>query len=219
LHAPASAVLAFGPGENGVDSVAVWHVNSAGAPTGAWVRPQDEVLDDAGHARELLSLLEQRAITGSSLVMVGEWLERLSSVAGLDEPGTWWKDCLFSPVEALQETVVRRGVYEAAVTAERQKNKSIVPLGWRHALPDDVAVADFAGLRAQAGIAIPDGVAVISDALAVARVLAWLVGVWAETEAVKGRRSYVQAGYGAAEPLPPEWLHAVRAAAGSRLAA
>ena len=216
LHARACAVIAVGPGADDAESVAVWHVSSDGAPTGAWVRPQAEVLADADHARRLLPLLEGRAITGASSEVVDDWLERLSGAAELGDRGTWWKGCGFSPVEAFCDVVAWRRTYETTVDAERERNNTVAALTWPHDLPDDPVVSDFAELRKLAGIASPEGTPVVSEALAVARVLSWLVTVWAETEGVKARRHYVRAKHGAAEPLPPTWLAAVRTAAGAR---
>jgi Family of unknown function (DUF6218) len=194
--------------------MAVWHVSSAGMPTGAWLRPEAELLTDADRARRLLDLLERRAITGSSLEVVGDWLEQLSVVAGLGNCGNWWKPNVFSMVEAFQDCVDRRRTYAATVNAERERNKSISDLAWPHDLPEGATPADFAGLRALAAIASPEGPPVVSEALTIARLLTWLVAVWAETEEVKSRRSYVRARHGAVEPLPPSWMNAVRTAAG-----
>lgn len=215
LHARACAVLASGIGAEGVELVAIWHLSSEGAPTGAWVRLRADSLADADHARDLLVLLEGRAITGASSAAVDDLLERLSMVAGLDGRGRWWKAYTFSPVEAFGEIVTRRRAYEATVDAERNRNKSVAVLAWPHDLPDDAEVAEFADLRQLAGIACPEGTPVVSEGLTVARVLSWLVVVWAETEDVKARRRYVRRKHGAVEPLPPAWLTAVRTAAGT----
>jgi hypothetical protein len=211
-QARACAVLAVGAGVAEAESVAVWHVGSDGAPTGAWVVPCAEVLADAGSARRLLSSLEGRAITGASPDAVDAWLERLSAAAGPGDRGNWWKELVFSPVEAFREVVARRRAHEAAVTEERERNKSVTALVWRHDLPDDATVADFGELRTLAGIAPPDGTPVVSEALAVARVLSWLVALWAEAEDVKARRPYVRLQHGPLEPLPPGWSTAVRTA-------
>lgn len=216
LHARACAVVALGAGVDAVESVAVWHVSSDGAPTGAWVRPQTEVLADGDGARRLLTLLEGRAITGTSLEAVDDWLERLSAVAGSGDRGRWWKACTFSPVEVFHETVARRRAYEATVSAERERNKSLAAVSWPHELSDHTVVMDVADLRKLAGIATPDGTPVVSEALAVSRLLNWLVAAWAEVEDVKARRTYVRVEHGAAEPLPPAWLTAVRTAADIR---
>lgn len=215
LPARACAVLVFGIGTEGAESVAIWHVSSEGAPTGAWVRLRADVLAEADHARDLLVLLEGRAITGASSAAVDDWLDRLSAVAGLGGRGRWWKAQTFSPVDAFGEVVARREAYAATVNAERRRNKSVAALTWPHDLPDNAGVTEFAELRQLAGIACPEGTPVVSEALTVARVLSWLAEVWAETEDVKARRSYVRLKHGAAEPLPPAWLGAVRTAAGT----
>jgi hypothetical protein len=215
LPARACAVLALGVGAEGVESVAIWHVSSEGATAGAWVRVRADVLADADHARGLLVLLEGRAITGASPAAVDDWLERLSAVAGLGGRGRRWKGHTFSPVDAFGEIVARRKAYAATVNAERRRNKSVAVLTWPHDLPDNAGVTEFAELRQLAGIACPEGTPVVSEALTVARVLSWLAEVWAETEDVKARRSYVRLKHGAAEPLPPAWLGAVRTAAGT----
>ncbi|HEX5114198.1 MAG TPA: DUF6218 family protein [Pseudonocardiaceae bacterium] len=180
---------------------------------------QSDVLGHAEHARLVLTLLERRAITGSSLEAVDNWLTLVSAAADTDDRGIQWKKNVFSPVEVFADVVARRRIHTATVRAEQERNKSVAALVWPHDLPDDVSVAaDFAGLTGLARIAVPAGAPVVSDALTVARLLRWLVVVWTETEDVKGRRSYVRAEHGPAEPLPPTWLTAVRTAAGGGLA-
>jgi uncharacterized protein YegL len=164
----------------------------------------------------LLLLLEGRAITGASAEVLDDWLDRLSAAAELDDHGSWWKPYVFSLADAFREVDARRRAYRTTVDAERERNKSVAALAWTRDLPDNAAVADVAGLRELAGIALPVGTPVVSEALAVARFLGWLVAVWTETEDTKARRPYVRAQHGAAEPLPPSWLSAVRTAAAAR---
>jgi hypothetical protein len=216
VQAPGSAILAVGADADGVESVAVWHVSPGGVPTGAWVRPQSEVLGSAAAAARLLALVERRALVGVSAEVLADWLPRWSAVAGLADSGLWWKKHLFSPVEAYDHIVRRRQLVAATVDAARETNKSMTPIGWAHDLVE-TAVGDLAALQAAAGIVAPPGSPVVSEALRLARVLRWLVVVWTEAEDVKGRRRVVRAAHGAAEPLPPAWLAAVRAAASTRL--
>lgn len=217
LWAPGSAVVILGEGLDGAESLAVWQVSPVGAPTGAWVLSQAEVFGSPEVARRVLSTVERRGITAPDPATVPEVLERLSVAAGLGD-AMWWHEQVFSAVAVFGEIAERRLMIEATVKAARLNNKSITALEWERDFPADVEPKDFDELRRLARIVTPPGSPVVAEALTVARVLRWLVTVWAETEQVKARRHYVRAKHGAPEALPPSWLDVVQGASATRLA-
>ncbi|RSD12033.1 DUF6218 family protein [Amycolatopsis eburnea] len=217
LRAPGSAVLCVGTGDQGAEVLATWHVSPGGDPTGAWLVPVAEAFTAPDAARRLLSLIERRAIAAVHPEEVQDWLKRLTAAADSGIEDGWWQRQLFSPVEAFREAAQRRLRYDRTVEAARRESKTITPLQWTHDLPLDTEIEDFASLQRVARISPAPGTPVVSEVLSVARTLRWLVSVWAETEQVKGRRNYVQAEHGDAEPLPPRWLAAVQAAGTNRL--
>lgn len=217
FQVPGTAVLAIGGGDNGVASLAVWHVSAVGALTGAWVSPVSEVFGARSAARRVLSFLERRAVADVYPETVPGWLEQLTAAADLPERNGWWKRQEFSPVGAFGEIVERRRRYADTVEEERARNKAITELEWVHELSDGVEVGSFEELRRIAGVRTAEGNPVVSEALTIARTLRWVVSVWAETEKTKNRRRYVREAHGEVEPLPPSWLSAVQVASATRL--
>jgi hypothetical protein len=214
LSAPGSAVVALGPGEAD-DEIAIWHVSPHGGPTGAWTYPQADVFGDAETARRVLTLLERRAITARDPEDVSAVLTRLTEAAGLDL-GPWWADQVFSPLDSFRETVARRHELVATVEAARREAANIAPLTWIRDF--DTMPADFEGLRRLSSLRAAVGPTVVkAAALTASRLLRWQVGLWLETEQVKGRRRYVRAAHGDPEALPPSWLAAVLTAEARRL--
>lgn len=218
LWAPgSSAVLALGEDVDGVEALALWHVSPGGAPTGAWVVPQDTAFGDAAAARQLVISMERRAITAIDLDSASSIVERLTAVAGLDDDNQWWESHQFSAATVFDELVARRMEIEATVAATRKIGKSIAALEWSRDFHAHDRPADFGQLRHLSGLGVAPGPAVISEVLTISRVLGWLVKVWAETEQVKSRRRYVHDRLGAPEALPPSWLAAVQTASATRL--
>ncbi|UKD59503.1 DUF6218 family protein [Amycolatopsis sp. FU40] len=217
FQVPGTAVLAMGGGDDGAESLAVWHVSVAGALTGAWVAPVAEVFGARAAARRVLAFLERRAVAAVYPEKVPGWLEQLTGAADLPERNGWWKRQEFSPAEAFGEIVERRRRYADTVEEERARNKAITELEWVHELSDSVEIGCFEDLRRVAGVRPAVGNPVVSEALTIARTLRWVVSVWAETEKVKNRRRYVREAHGEAEPLPPSWLSAVQVASETRL--
>ncbi|PRX45386.1 hypothetical protein B0I33_10949 [Prauserella shujinwangii] len=213
--APGSAILATGAGEDG-DSVAVWHVSPGGVPTGAWVVPREEAFGSPDAARRLLVVVERRAVTAADPRRLPELLGGLTRTSGVDR-AEWWRDQVFSPVDAFAEIVARRAEFERTVADTRASGKNVSGLDWpREFRPADVP-GEFGGLRRLASLAEVPGKPVVAEALTVARVLGWLVRLWTETEQVKNRRDYLRAAHGAPEPLPPSWFAAVRIARSTTL--
>jgi hypothetical protein len=211
LWVPGSAVVVLGAGDEGEDALAIWQVSPQGAPTGAWVVSQDEAFTSNETARRLLTLVERRAITAMNPDHVDEVAKRLSLAAGLAS-GRWWEPHRFSPVQGFREVLTRRHAIEEAVNRTRARRENVAELEWARDFADSAVPEDIEGLRQLAGLGTGPGSPAGGQAIAVATVLRWLVRVWAGTEQVKNRRSYVRDALGEAEALPPSWLAAVQTA-------
>lgn len=217
LTALGNAVVAVGSDLNGVPALALWQVSSEGAPTGAWVVSQDEIFNDENLARQLLSCVDGRAVTGESRKTTETTLGRLAEAAGLEAAEAWWRSRSFSPVDAFKGIVARRVDYEKSVGVKMQSNKNIVPLEWTRDFSVDDLPADLDALRLVSTLGVPGGAPVVREALTVSRVLRWLVGQWSETEQTKNRRRYLRDDHGEPEALPPSWLVSMQAAKTGRL--
>ncbi|WP_410659619.1 DUF6218 family protein [Amycolatopsis sp. lyj-112] len=215
LAAPASAVVVIGPGEQGTESLAVWHVSPQGMPVGAWIYPLDLLFTSPEAARRLLVLLERRAITALVPNELDDVLERITKAAGI-EAEKWWTMQVFSPLECFADIVGCRAAYEKTVAAAKGELKNVADLAWSRDL-NAKRLDGFADLRALSKVVVVAGKTPVgSSALTVVQVLRWLVRHWSETEGVK-RRRYVREVHGEADPLPPSWLTAVKSGLTTRL--
>jgi Family of unknown function (DUF6218) len=217
LWVPGSAVVALGAGGGGEEAtLAVWQVSPQGAPTGAWSVPQVEAFTSAETARRFLTLIERRAITAINPDAVDDVVKRLS-VAGEIDDDQWWTRQVFSTVQAFQEILAQRTAIEATVNEARTRRKNVAALEWARDLSGSAVPEDVEGLRRLAGLGVVPCTPAGAEAITVARVLRWLVKVWAETEQVKNRRSYVREALGEPQALPPSWLAAVQVASATVL--
>lgn len=215
--APGSAVVALGAVGTSGEWLAVWQVTPTGIPIGAWVRPMDEVTGTVAAARQVVALLERRALTAAEDSTVDMVLERVSQAAQLPDK-RWWQDQSFRPAEVVQEIARRRQDVEQAVDeAGRRRGKAYTQVEWARDLPAELPV-DVEAIRMWAGIAPAEGAGPVSaEALTLSRVLRWLARSWAQTEQPKNRRRYLAEALGPPEALPPSWLAAVTAGANTRL--
>ena len=211
-----SAVVALGADERGVDALAVWQFSARGVPTGAWAVSQGEAFGSAKVARQLLSILERRAISAHEPSDVHWIVERLSTTAGIDMP-RWWDRQVFCPLRGFREVLERRESFVATVAATRQSGRDVSDLVWKHDYSASPPPDDLAALQRLTGRVVPPGAPAVSEVLTVCAVLRWLIDLWNETEQIKNRRSYVSAAHGAPEALPPSWLSAVHCANETRL--
>jgi hypothetical protein len=216
LWAPGSAVLAVGDDENDRHAVAVWQISPEGHPTGAWVVSTEQAYGDAAAARRLLVSIERRALTMADPGTLDDLVGRLTSTAGVDAD-RWWAAQRFSPTDAFRDVLTRRAEFEATIASVRQAGRSVAALRWARAFPADDRPETVAELQQLADVGVPVGAPVIAEALRISRLLAWLVGMWTQTEQVKGRRDYVRDKHGEPEALPPSWLTAVTTASATRL--
>jgi hypothetical protein len=219
LSAAGSAVLALGQDDKGRDAVALWQISVDGRATGAWVEPREQAFGDRDTARRLLTCVERRALTAADPGTVDEALTNLTSAAQLDEgSGDWWGKHVFTLTEALAELSARRESFEQTIADTRESGRSVAALEWPRDLPADNLPSSLAEMRELARVGLPAGAPAVSEVLTIANVLRWIVGLWGETEQVKGRRRYILEAHGPAEALPPSWQAAVTAADANRLA-
>lgn len=211
-----TAVLAVGADDAGGGSLAVWHVSPAGRPTGAWIERYADVLADQDLARRFLVLIERRALLSESADL-GDIVTALTAAAGTEAIPGWWADHVVTPASFLDGVIERRELVERVVGEARTAGRAVAPVAWNTDLATIPRPATTASLRAAAGLADPAAAPVAAEAIAVTRVLRWLVTAWDETEQVKNRRTYVADALGAVEPLPPVWRTALLAASAHRL--
>ncbi len=216
LWAPGSAVLATGEDASGQRAVAVWHISPDGHPTGSWVVPEQHAYTDPAAARQLLVTIERRALTATDEDTVDEVVARLTTTAGITAD-RWWTAQRFSPISAFTDTLTRRAELAATVDAIRQSGRTVTPLQWDRVFSPDQRPSTVDELASLAEVAIPAGAPVVAEALRLARLLQWLVGLWIQTEQVKNRRDYLRDKHGDPEALPPGWMTVVQTAATTRL--
>lgn len=216
LWAPGSAVLALGEDASSRKALAIWHVSPQGQPTGAWVSPYDNAFSDRDTARRLLLAVERRAITATDPDSISDILGPITAAAGCAATA-WWQSQVFSTVEAFGDITTRREEFEATVASAQGSGRTAAPLQWARELAAEEMVTDFVQLQDRAAYRVTAEAPVVSEALAVSRILGWLIGLWAETEQVKARRRYVRDKHGGPEPLPPRWLTAVKSASTRQL--
>ena len=220
LWAPGSAVLAAGADASGEPALAVWHVSPDGELTGAWVVGEREANTDPAAARRLLVSIERRALTAGPTDAVDEILARLTRAGDLDtglDADRWWEAQWFSPVEVFHEVLARRAELEATVTGVRRGGRTVAPVQWDRTFTAEDRPTTVGDLAQLAAVAAPAGAPVVVEALRLARLLQWLVGLWAQTEQVKNRRDYLRDKHGEPEALPPAWMSAVQTASTTRL--
>jgi hypothetical protein len=216
LWAPGSAVLAIGEGDTGEPAVAIWHISPDGGSTGAWVVPCHQAYNDPDVARRLLVSIERRALTAIDPESLDEIVNGLTTAASIDR-SPWWTAQRFSPIDAFEELLARRAELEATVASVGQAGRKVAPVTWGRGLDAADRPRTVLHLQQLAGVAEVAGTPVIAEALRLSRLLQWLVGVWTETEQLKGRRDYVRNKHGDPEALPPTWLAAVTTASATRL--
>lgn len=207
-HWPAGVVVASGRMNDGGDGVALWHVDEAGRPTGAWIVPQARAYCDRVAARQLLALLERRAVTGADVDVVAEVLGKLTVAAEADLPAGWWGARTFTAVGAVADVVRRREQCGRTVAARRGDGRAAAPLRWERKIDAAAMPRDHEDLRRMARFATAGDSEVASEAVAVVAVLGWVLDRWRETEQVKNRRRYVLDAHGPIETLPPSWAGA-----------
>lgn len=183
--------------------VALWHVNTEGVNTGAWIVPAADAFADATTARRLVDLCADRVLIGwaPSAALVRE----LEAVAGTS-PRRWVE---LSIPDALAEISDIRAACEKRVEEQRAENKAIVPLEWQIALPDPLPVTEEE-MHRYAKFQPPSfAPGAAAGVLLACRLVRWAIQRWQETSVALERRSYLKEEFGEPDVFPPQWARAV----------
>lgn len=193
------------------DQVAIWQVDLAGNPCGAWVLACEGV--DA--ARRLLSICDRRGLITIDPERTVGLLLRLAKVGDIpiDRGALESRLCLLSSL--VEETAEARAKYIAALRAlELRGGKPLAPLVWERPIPDPVPQTHDQWASV---LQLPraDVQSVGKEALEVARLARYALGLWTDTEGRRSRRKYLRDEFGPSQPLSSAWRQAVVSAYGS----
>ncbi|MFT7837510.1 DUF6218 family protein [Saccharothrix sp. BKS2] len=193
-------VCRAGSGED--DTIALWHLDTEGLRTGAWVKPAAVALADAGTARSLLGLCERKALLAwgpTGAVTALRALEEVAGVAHTDRGA-----CAVTIPELLAEIAGIRAAFAKRVAEEKAVKKSIVELEWAIDLPDPLpaTVEQLERLTGFGELVAPTEAA--TEALRISRLGGWVVQRWRETAVALGR-AYLRATFGQPTVLAPRW--------------
>ncbi|MET0236145.1 MAG: DUF6218 family protein [Kibdelosporangium sp.] len=183
------------------DTIAIWHVDTEGAKTWAWVTTTGST--DRAEARLLLAQCKQRAIVGWDPLEAIEILRMLERTAGTNPVD--WNACAIAIPDVMAEISRVRVAYQERVVLEQSVKKNVADLDWPSNLegplpgtPDELyRVTRFAHFDAPTVAA--------TEALRTARLVEWLVQQWRRTVVAVARRDYLRATFGEPTVLPPLW--------------
>lgn len=187
------------------DEVAVWQIDLAGNPCGAWVFSYDGLTT----ALRLLALCDRRGLVS------------VDPVEPIDLVLRWAKD---AEVEINRETLESRlcliGSFVAETTSARKDHtaavqrvelthgKRLAPLVWERAIPDPVPETLDEWSTADV-IPRMDADSAGDRARQIAALSRYLLFLWADTETRRSRRPYLREEFGPSQPLPQSWKQAV----------
>jgi hypothetical protein len=195
-------VLCHGHDSTNHESVAVWHVNTDGIGTGAWIVPIILSDPDPAVARRILRLSLQRAVVAWEPAHTIALLTTLREAASVARPD--WSDSAVALPDALGEIVLTRSAYEKQTVDEQLVKKHIVPIEWPVDLPDH-APATEDDLWTESRLVLPETSPVARAALRTTMLARWSVLRWQETMTALGRRIYLKQTFGPPCQLPPHW--------------
>ncbi|MFD0204413.1 MULTISPECIES: DUF6218 family protein [Saccharothrix] len=184
------------------DAIAVWHLDTEGSRTGAWVRPAATALTEPETARSLLDLCKRKALLAWDPAGAVRTLRELEQAAGV--PQTDWSACAVAVRDLVAEVADIRAAYAKRVAEEKAGKKNIVDLDWAIALPEPMPATaeDFESFARFGELVAPSAAA--TEALRISRVGGWVVQRWRETVVALGR-PYLRATFGPPTVLAPEW--------------
>ncbi|MEU4768160.1 DUF6218 family protein [Actinosynnema sp. NPDC023794] len=184
------------------DAIAVWHLDTEGSRTGAWVKPTAMALTESGTARSLLNLCRQKALLDWDPAEAVKTLGALEEAAG--DTRTDWAACAVTIPELLAEVADIRASYAKRVAEEKATKKNIVDLEWAIDLPDPLpsSVDHLERLAGFGELIAPTEAA--TEALRISRLGGWVVQRWRETALALGR-TYLRASFGPPTVLAPKW--------------
>ena len=207
-----NAIVAVGD-YHGESTMAIWHTDQHGNPTGAWIVPTDEAFGDRHGARAVLARLERRPITAESDTALTAVLDRLCTVADIGLTLNSCRPRTFSLLDAVEDTLARRTAVDDLVERMRAGRPGITPVEWQRGGGLTTPPRDAEELHRAAAVRGSGASAVAAEALGVTFTLRWIAGLWAETGAAVQRRPYLAAALDPVTERPPRWSAAARAAA------
>lgn len=184
------------------DAIAVWHVDTEGNNTGAWVMPLRVLNADPVAARTLLQMCLRRAVTAwnpTEALTLLSTLERAARVTSRN----WISSALALP-DMLGEVGEIRSVFEKRIIDEQQVKKNIVPLEWDVDLPYPIPTA-AEDLLKTAQLIQQNTYPVAQEALLLSSLIRWCIQRWQETLTILKRRDYLQTSVKKFGVLPPRW--------------
>ncbi|MPZ83284.1 MAG: hypothetical protein GEV28_23980 [Actinophytocola sp.] len=195
-------VVCHGSDSESHESVAVWHVDTNGIGTGAWVMPITMSDPDLSIARKLLQLVRQRAIVGWDPTRAVAILTALGEAASLTTPD-WSRSTVALP-DALGEIGLTRSAYEKRTIDEQLVKSNIVSIEWPVELPEQVPATED-DFWQECHLVLPQASPVAQAALRTTMLVSWSVQRWRETMTALGRRDYLKTTFGRQRRLPPRW--------------
>jgi hypothetical protein len=181
--------------------VAVWHVDTAGNNTGAWIFRLDLARPDPAIAKQVLDLCLQRSVVAWDPAEPIALLERLAEAANV--PVLSYADTAVALPEAVDLVVTTRSAYEKH-TRDVRLHRDVVDIQWPVGLPV-LMPSTFDGMWHAVGLALPPTEPAAEHALMTCAVLRWTVRRWQETMTALSRRRHLQEEFGRPHTLPPVW--------------
>ena len=195
-------VVCHGRNKDNTETVAVWHVNTAGRSVGAWMMPVNLARPDPEAARKVLQLCLRRAVTAWNPAHALSILAVLEKSAGVTAPP--WHETTVAIPEILSEISLTRLFCEKRTTAERQAKKHLVDIEWPVDVPELLpATAD--GFQQHIKLTLPKTSPVGQEALLLSNLVHWAVQRWQENMTALRRRRYLQRDLGQPSQLPSGW--------------
>lgn len=197
-HVVVAHALAGEPGE----SVALWHLDTRGASTGAWVTPVRVSDADPVAARRLLQLCLCRSVVAWCPDEATTVLSALADAANVTTAD--WRGSAIALPDAIQELALTRTACEKRTNDERAVKKHTTSIEWPVDVPDPLP-ATIEGLLTITRYAVPPSGPAAEAALGTSAVVRWSVRRWGETMAAVRRREYLRRDLGPVRHLPPVW--------------
>jgi hypothetical protein len=195
------AVVSHGHDEQANDAVAVWHVDTGGASTGAWVYQLDLDAPDPTTANRVLQLCLQRAVVAWRPSETVSVLAQLAHAANVAMPA--WADTAVTVPEALEQIAATRTAYEKHMT-EMSFDRNTTPIEWPIELPEHIPPTfDEMWQATRLNLTAPSPVT--RTALMTGALVRWTVQRWQETMTTLSRRRYLRDAFGPQRVLPPDW--------------
>lgn len=180
--------------------VIVWQVNMAGSPSGAWVHSAD----DPATPLRVLWQCDRRALLSPGGNAVVELVAQLAKAAKADVAQSTLEARLCTVPDLLEATAEARATYEMLLRKDAEAHeRRYAPLEWGTPVPCPIPNHQEA-LTAAASIRTFED-PTVGDALNLAYLTKWAIGLWRDTERTRSRRRNLRERYGPQQPLPADW--------------